>query len=70
MNLGVSPMESEGSQKTPQTQSGSSEGRTSQGLEGRMLLMVPLCAMLAMKKPIKTEHVLSLEETKSTIPVR
>ena len=41
-----------------------------QGLEGRMLLMVPLCAMSAMKKPRKTEHVSSWEEIESTIPVR
>ena len=40
--------------KTPQTQSGSSEVRISYDPEVRMILMVPLCAMVAMKNPRKT----------------
>ena len=56
--------------KIPQTHSSSSKERTSPGPEGRMLLMVPLCEMSAIKKPIKTERVLSSEDTESTILVR
>ena len=56
--------------KIPQKKSGSSKERTFQDTEERMLLMVPLCAMSAMKKLRKTGHVSSLEETGSTILVR
>ena len=68
--FGVWSMDSEGALKNPQTQSSSSEERTSQDPEERMLLMVTLCAMSAMKNPRKTGHVSSLEETGSTISVR
>ena len=70
MNLDVCTMESEVAKRIPPTQSSLSEGRTSRDPEERMSLMVPLSAMCAMKNPIKIEHVSSLENTESTIPVR